>query len=314
MKPETNENEITISQNVQAQAACPPGTVATETSICGCTCTCCCPSECCHCIRYTYKCGKDLSKCPKIPCANALLTKENKINTKSYVEKAGRYGQIINNKINYNEIWGASEKSINEFPEFSFEPIYSQDGKFSFGEPEWDEDGNLYAGVNMAAGSVPCPTDCAVLTIIICSLGGCLTCPTNGRMKATCDMMLTAEIESNPYNKNIKININNSGEVAFIKKGSYVKIDVSISNKTNLDKVDYLHSSKEILPFPDDCPCSLACCECISSINLNKKAELIKNKVIYRTKNLQTNTKKAYFNKEYLTKVASQRLNKINKS
>ena len=310
MKPESHN--IPVDPNVQAQAACPPGTIATQTSVCGCPCTCCCPNPCCTCIRYTYKCGKNLSKCPKIPCANALLTKENKVNSKSFVEKAGRYGQIINNQVNYNEIWNASEKSINQFPEFSFEPIYSQDGKFSFGEPEWDEDGNLYAGVNMAAGSVPCPTDCAIITIVFCAEGGCLTCPKNGRMQASCDMMLTAEVTSNPFNKNVNININNSGEVAFIKKGSYVKIDVSISDKKSIDEI-YL-DNKKILGFPDDCPCSLACCECVANINLNSKAELIKNKILYRTKNLQTNSNKAFFNKEHLTKMASQRLNKIKKS
>lgn len=229
------------------------------------------------------------------------------------MEKVGKYGQIINNKINYNEIWNKSNKLSQEFPEFSFEPIYSKDGKFSFGEPEWDENGNLYAGVNMAAGSVPCPTDCAILTLILCLEGGCITCPAGGRIKVTCDSLITAEVESNPYNKKVKININNSGEVALVKEGSYVKIDVSISDQDENNQL-YAHDQMQAGQFPLDCPCSLACCECVSTLYLNMDKNLIKDKVIYRTKNINNNTRKTYFNKDHLTKIAAERLGKIRKN
>lgn len=309
MTAKIDDDNIEILSDVKAQAACPPGTVATQTSICGCQCQCCCPSKCCKCLRYTYKCGKNLNKCPKIPCAKGLLSNDEKINTSSYVQKAGKYGQIINNKINYREIWNDSEKTVDNFPEFSFEPIYSKDGKFSFGEPEWDENGNLFAGVNLAAGSVPCPVDCAILTIIFCVQGGCLTCPIAGRIKASCDLMMTAEVTSNPQNKHVNININNSGEVAFIKKDSYIKIDVSIS-----DRDPALSEHMNVGPFPPDCPCVLACCECVAFGILNPATELIKNKIIYRTKNLHSNKKTTFFNKEHLTRIASQRLKKLKKT
>jgi hypothetical protein len=225
------------------------------------------------------------------------LNKNNKINTESYVEKTGKYGQLIKNKIEPKHIWKISEESINEFPEFSFDPIYSKDGKFTFGTP------------------VPCPIDCAIITLIVCvPEDGCLECPVNGFIKASCDAVITAEVESNPYNKKVFININNSGEVAHVKAGSYVKIDVSIGeNKENSNDLVIRRLEKlGVEGVPENCPCSLACCECVlfGAIDPFKN---IKNKIIYRTNNLQNDRKKVYFNKEHIIRNVSERLKRTKK-
>ena len=304
------------SSNELNSGGCPTGTVPTVTSVCGCSCTCCCPSTCCKCLRYTYKCGKNFSNCPPIPCANALLNKNNKINTESYVEKTGKYGQLIKNKIEQKHIWKISEESINEFPEFSFDPIYSKDGEFAFAAPEWDENGNLYAGVNLGAGSIPCPIDCEIVVVDICvEDDSCLECPVNGFTKVSCDGIITGRVISSPRNKRVSININNSGEVAHVKVGSYIKIDVSIgSNKKSSD--DLVMQRLEnfgIGTYPDDCPCSLACCECILFDAVNPILNIMK-KVIYRTRNLKNDRKKSYFNREHITKNVSERLKKMRKN